>query len=101
MTELHKAQRQIRNYSAAEKSEEITGRLSQSMKIIPEYLSSMNWCQNTVNSLSYCGSVIKWTLLEVFNANITIFAETLGKCYSTLEISRAGLDVDCKNSLAS
>lgn len=42
MTELHKAQRQIRNYSAPEKSEEITGGLSQSTKIIPEYLSSMN-----------------------------------------------------------
>lgn len=80
MTGLHKAQRQMRNYSAAKKSEEITGRLSQSMKVIPKYLSSMNWCQNTVNYLIYYGSVKKWMFPEVLKTNLTYI------CWNTWQI---------------
>lgn len=42
MTGLCKAQRQMRNYSAAEKLKEMTGGLYQSVQIIPKYLFSRN-----------------------------------------------------------
>lgn len=42
MTGLRKAQRQMRNYLAAEKLKEMTGGLYQSVQIIPKYLFSRN-----------------------------------------------------------
>lgn len=65
MTGLHCTQREVRNSSAAEKSEERTGKLPQSMKIIPKYLSSANWCQNTIDCLIYYGSVKKQVIPEI------------------------------------